>query len=94
MTTIKYAGMRKLQDIKRDVIRAGLSWNQLKYDHGSDWVHFGNEEAHITYNTFNGQFITTAPDGSYVNERSVYLDGTKWYDDLLDFLYVPHKKVK
>lgn len=89
----QYAGMRKLQDIKRDVLKAGLSWNQLKYDAGSDWVHFGNEGAHITYNTFNGTFITEV-NGNYVTERSDYMDGIKWYDDLLDFLYVTYEAKK
>ena len=58
---------------------------------GSDFVKitgmFADQALTVLFNTFSGRFIVEI-DGDYVNERSSELDGTPWYDAVLDLVYV------
>lgn len=104
----KFKGNRPLVDIKFKVLRKGEGayWNDDKFKAGSDYISFGYPLVgakakpyglDVAYNTFNGTFIIRGEDKNkrevFYTERSK-LDGVKWYDDLLDLLYLPEEAVK
>lgn len=94
----KFRGDKPLSIIKRQVDEKNWRWDQTDYDKGGDWVTFefihDNVPRAITYNTFNGQFLTQEADNTLINERSKEMDDVLWYSALLDFLYVPLEKRK
>jgi hypothetical protein len=102
-TKKKFASNRPLGAIRSGVLRKGEGayWNDEKFKAGGDYVSFGYPLVgakakpyglDVAYNTFNGTFIVRGEDAKgkevFWTERSK-LDGTKWYDDLLELIYVP-----
>ena len=89
--TKKFKGNRPLDEIKKAVLAKGWPWDQAKYDDGGDYLTFGfvHEREHVlvVYNTFNGTFIGRPNNGEMFTERDTHMDGTPWYDALLDFIY-------
>ena len=86
----KFGGNRPLSEIKAKVKENGGTWDQSRFDKGSDYVTFTmkKNQPEIIYNTFNGRFITRDDDGNMVTEESKY-DGVPWYDQILNFIYTP-----
>lgn len=90
----KFTGKRKLFDIKAKVLGLNGSWFQEKFDQGSDHITFilpkfhGRVNLQVIYNTLNGRFIVPLGDGVDATESSTELDGTKWYDKLLELVYI------
>ena len=93
----KFKGNRALPFIEQ---RLALSkditdnyWDQSNWDNGGDWVAFGFEFDAIRYdvvfNGFNGHFVVRTPSGDTVTHESDELDGTPWYDFLLNLVYEP-----
>lgn len=90
----KFGGNRSLAVIKKAVKQNGWKWDQQSYDQGGDWVNFQFQDRHVTYNTFNGRFmvqhkVAGENTGKTITETSTDMEGTQWYDDLLDFIYLP-----
>jgi len=89
----KYAGAKTHEQIKAACYEAGFDIDTEKYDHGSDWVTItGTFDGHartFIYSSFNGRFICQISEDETYSERSTDLDGTGWYDAILDFLYIP-----
>ncbi len=90
--TKTYSGNRPLEDIKRDVLKAKGYWHDLNFKGGGDYVSFGYKGRNIAYNPLNGTFIVRAEAktekfNGLVTERSIEMDGTPWYDELLNLLY-------
>ena len=89
----QFAGCKNHEEIKAACYEAGFVIDTEKYDHGSDWVTisgvFDGEVHRFIYSSFNGRFIGQLEDGTTYSERSSDLDGTGWYDAILDFLYIP-----
>lgn len=77
-----------MKEIKAAVKKKGWAWYQGKYDNGSDYVTFQFDTREVVYNTVSGRFIVEEG-GDYITEGSTHMDGVKWYDDLLDFIYTP-----
>jgi hypothetical protein len=90
-----YGGTKPFKEIKAAVKKNGWPWNQKKYDAGSDWVTFGfvgpdSRRREVVFCSFNGRFIVKGDgDIGLVTEESTEMDGTPWYDALLDFIYTP-----
>ena len=68
----------------------GWRLNTEKYDNeGSDFVsfkwRFKRKTIEVIYSSFNGNFIAEF-DGQLYSDRSS-IDGTDWFDTLLDVLY-------
>ena len=88
----KFEGNRPLADIEFHCKRKKWNYDQTKYNEGSDWVSFDFHHAGHIYpvllNGFNGRFMVKLGD-EIITESSKNMDGTPWYDALLDFVYLP-----
>ena len=87
---LSFSGNRKLSDIKKLVIASGGACDESAFKSGSDWIFFRYKGRKITYNTFNGRFITQIGK-RYVTEENTNMEKYKWYVDLLNLLYLPVK---
>ena len=89
----KYARNKTHAEILEAAKAAGLVVSTDNHDAGSDWITiygtFDGEDLEFILSTWNGQFIGKMEDGTMFSERSDSLDGTGWYDAILDFIYVP-----
>jgi hypothetical protein len=88
----QFSGRRPFEVIKAACLKNGWGWDQSRYDDGSDYVTFGfqcgSKRITVIYNSFNGRFIVKHGK-KMVTEESTEMDGTRWYDELLDFIYIP-----
>lgn len=89
-----YGGKRPLKEIRSAVKAKRWSWDDAAYEAGSDWVTFEfrhqGQRLDVIYSGFNGRFMTRSGDqNELITEESVHMDGTPWYDALLDFVYLP-----
>jgi len=88
-----FTGTKPLKKIKAAVKKNHWPWDQKKFDAGSDWLTFGfigsdSKCREVVFCSFNGKFIVKGDDGkSLLTESSSEMDGTPWYDELLDFIY-------
>lgn len=94
----KFDSHRPMKDLKAKVIALKGTWNQEKFDkEGSDYISFlipdfhGQKDLDVMVNTFNGRFMTKVGD-KLVTELDVELEGQKWYDELLDLVYIATKE--
>lgn len=71
---------------------AGFFVDTQKYDGGGDWITidgaFAGQNLSFIYSSWNGKFIGRTPTGGTFSESDEKLEGTDWYDAILDFLYV------
>lgn len=92
----KFSGNKPLSIIETNCRKNGWPWNSKSYDQGGDYIVFGFEHLgrrfEILYNTVNGTFLTKHG-RTTITEKSIHLDGTPWYDALLDFIYEPETAV-
>lgn len=83
---------RPREEIKAACEERGWEWDQSRFDAGSDYITFGfqsgRKKVRVIYSSFNGKFIVKQG-RDFITEASTGMDGTKWYDDLLDFIYLP-----
>ena len=90
----KFSGNKPLKVIERNVKRNGWPWDQSRFDNGSDYITFGFEHkghrVDVVYNTFNGKFMANPHGSKDIITEQENLDGTPWYDALLDFIYEPY----
>ena len=70
---------------------AGHSVDTSGYDYGDDHVrvygNFAGRSLKLSVATCTGKFIANV-DGEIISETSNHLDGTDWYDAILDLVYV------
>jgi len=85
----KYSGNRSRDEIKKRVLAAGGTWDQSAYDRGSDFTRITYKGREILLGVF-GRFIIKEGK-KYITESSKDMDGTPWYDELLELLYIPEK---
>ncbi len=72
--------------------KAGFDVDTSRYDDGGDWItifgKFADTDIRIIYSSWNGKFIGKSPEGAVFSEASERLEGTDWYDAIMDFLYI------
>lgn len=75
----------------------GFQVDTQKYDAGGDWITiygmFAGQRVRLMYSSWNGKFLGYVPgsDKQTFSERDGFRDGTDWYDEIIDFLYVEEK---
>lgn len=88
----QYSGVRPLHRIEMECYKNGWDFDRSRYDAGSDYVTFefrhGKKKVVVVYSSFNGKFIVKQGK-KMITESSTDMDGTPWYDALLDFIYLP-----
>lgn len=85
----KYTRSLTLSELRLKCAESGFVLDTTRHDQGSDYVtiyfkHSG-KKLNVVFNTFNGTFIVKR-NGEMVTGSSA-LDGTPWFDAILDFIY-------
>lgn len=93
---LQFSGNRELENIKKDVIKAGGVWNTERYDMGDDRLSFTFKERLVIYCPMNGTFIVQKglrgkAAEELVSESDTAMEKQQWYVDLLNLLYKPLK---
>lgn len=88
---MNYKGNKSLAVIRAQCKEQGLELDERRYEEGGDHVVVrstgpNGEKAHVIFNTVNGRFQGKTPDGVEFSSDDE-LDGTPWFDALLDFFY-------
>lgn len=82
-----FARHKSVDEILGQCSAGGIPIDISKYvKDGHDHIVVGAEPAVVFYNTFNGRFFGTTPEGVSFSSDSE-LDGTPWFDALLNFFY-------
>lgn len=82
-----FQGHRSFDQIAAECKAQGLTLECAGYvKNGSDHIGVVGGGVRILYNTFNGRFFGTHPDGRSFSESSQF-DGEPWFDALLGFFY-------
>ncbi|CAG9172471.1 hypothetical protein CURE108131_23050 [Cupriavidus respiraculi] len=89
----KFAGNKPLIEIKRQCEAAGIDYNDTLYRRGGDYVvittvNGDNDSGQVLYNTVNGKFFGTTPDGIQFDSSSTKHENEPWFQALLSFFYV------
>jgi len=88
----KFKGYLNHQQILEACIKAGFDVDTSRYDNDGDWItisgQFADNPVQIIYASFNGRFIGKSPEGDVFSDENEELEGTDWYDAILDFLYI------
>jgi hypothetical protein len=88
----KFKGYLNHQQILTACIKAGFDVDTSRYDNGGDWItifgQFAGQSLQIIYASFNGRFMGKSPEGDVFSDESQELEGTDWYDAILDFCYI------
>ena len=88
----KFNGNKSIEEVADQCKERNLDFDQSKYDAGSDYVRFafahGDTSMHVMLNGFDGRFFGATTSGQDFNSDDSTLDGTPWFDALLDFVYV------
>lgn len=83
-----FAGNKSLEQIKAQCNAAGVEFDDSRWRvNGDDYVVVSGGGAEVFFNTFNGRFFGTTPDGIAFSSDDK-LDGAPWFDALLNFFYV------
>lgn len=83
----KFAGNKTLSQIRAQCKAQRVQFIDSQWRRGSDYVTLKSPGAWVMFNTFNGRFFGETPDGFEFNSNDK-LDGTPWFDALLNFFYV------
>jgi len=83
----KFAGHKTLEQIRKQCEECGVELNTYQHDHGDDHVALYSPDVKILYSTVSGRFFGTTPEGIKFSSDDK-LDGTPWFDALLDFFLV------
>ena len=88
----KFKSYLNHRQILEACVKAGFDVDTSRYDNGGDWItisgRFADEHLQIIYSSFNGKFMGKSPKGEIFSDASAELEGTDWYDAILDFLYI------
>lgn len=87
-----FSGVKSVEQIKAQCAEHDLSIDTSKFDAGNDYVKFdfihADTSMEVMFNGFNGRFFGTTDGGQKFTSNDANLDGTPWFDALLDFVYV------
>ena len=87
----KFARPKTHDEFMTACAKAGHSVDTSRYDSGGDWVivegNFARRSLFLIVSAYNGNFIVDV-EGKFISETSSHLDGTDWYDAILDLVYV------
>jgi hypothetical protein len=90
----KWAGVKTLELIERQCAKAGIHLDMSKWVlEGSDHVVItsikgDNSSGRVMFNTVNGRFFGTTPEGVKFNSDSKEHDREEWFQKLLAFFYI------
>jgi hypothetical protein len=91
----KFSRHKTYAEILAQCEAQGIPFNDYLYRRGgSDTVVVnsvygrGHFPGHAIYNTFNGWFFGTTPEGVQFDSASTKHEKQPWYQDLLNFFYV------
>lgn len=88
-----FKGNKSLTHIESQCKQAGIHFNDYLLRTGtSDYVVIttikdDNYSGQVLYNTFNGTFFGTTPDGTQFDSRSTEHEHEPWFQQLLEFFY-------
>ncbi|CUW41109.1 protein of unknown function [Magnetospirillum sp. XM-1] len=90
----QFARHKTLAEIEQSCATAGFPLDRRAYDEGGDFIRFafthGDHTFGIAYSTFNGHFVGSRNGSEAVfSHDSTELDTAPWYQELLNFVYVP-----
>lgn len=95
----QFKGIRKLGEIERLAKERGYTVDESAFDKGADYIVVGfhvkadnGEKLLTTAKVFypSGVFFLHDEHGHYFgSSNDENLDGAKWFDDLMDLLYLP-----
>lgn len=88
----KYKEMKNINQVKVDAVARGWQLDFTEFDKGSDWFlleDINNRMLTILVNCF-GRFMVYTPMSNkpIATESSKELDNQKWYQEILNLLYV------
>lgn len=89
----KFAGHKTVDQIREQCLAQGVTLDTRLYDSGSsDYIKLtstdGKTSAEVLYSSFNGRFFGQFTPGREFNSDDASLDGTPWFDALLEFFYI------
>lgn len=93
-----FSGNKPLAVVKAQCKAAGIDYNDREFRRvGSDFVCITtvkgqNHTGQVLYNTFNGRFFGTTPDGTEFSSDSTKFENEAWFQALLSFFYVESKR--
>ncbi len=87
----KFMCTKTVDEIRQQCDAAGIQFDTKLYDKGADHIAIrafpDKREWIVLFNAFNGRFFGTAP-GEIEFSSDDKLDGTPWFDALLQFFYL------
>lgn len=94
----QFAGIKTVDQLKAECKKRGWEIDTKQHDGGSDHIKFQFEhqgvKTTVFYSAFNGRFFGTTADECAFTSDDAKLDGTPWFDALLDFVYIAEPAVK
>ncbi|MFN4360506.1 MAG: hypothetical protein ACK4F4_07260 [Hylemonella sp.] len=85
----KFQGTKTLAQIRAQCRAQGLKFDdRLHREDQSDYVVVQGGGAKVLFNTFNGRFFGTTPDGVKFNSDLTTHENKPWFQGLLRFFYV------
>ncbi len=84
----KFAGHKSSDAIKQQCEAAGIEYDQERYENGGDHVVIVGGGARILYNTVNGRFFGTTPEGIEFDSNKTEHEEEPWFQALLSFFYI------
>lgn len=89
----KFAGNKALDVIKAQCASLGLDYNDTLHRAGHDYIVItsvkgDNYSGQVLYNTFNGKFFGTTPDGTQFDSNETEHEREEWFQALLSFFYI------
>ncbi|MGV1017460.1 MAG: hypothetical protein ACOYBW_08795 [Fluviibacter phosphoraccumulans] len=83
----KFSRIRSVDEIKAQCEAQGLVCDDFDYMMGSDRITVSGGGASVSYNTCNGHFSGTTPDGTKFDSSEHGFDEHDWFKALLNFFY-------
>ncbi len=88
----RFAGHKSHGAIKKQCKALGIDFNDLLHKTGGDWVvvtsiEGDNYSGQVLYNTANGNFFGTTPDGVQFDSTKTTHDRNPWFQALLAFFH-------
>jgi hypothetical protein len=90
----KFKGSKPVDQIKREAKEQGWKVDMRDFNKGGDWFwlrDMNNRATQVCVNSCNGHFEIYKPSSErpIATHLSQELDGTDWYDEILNLLYIP-----
>ena len=82
-----FGSTKHLKEILAQCKAQGLLVDLDKYRSGSDYIVIRGGDAEVMFNTFNGRFHGTTPDGVQFSSDNANHEREPWFQALLSFFY-------